>query len=278
MERSETIGLFLALFISIVFLGSYIGPIAPISFSLALGSSMFPTISNGDMLVCVSKYLSPIKPGDIAVYKKGGEYIVHRVLYINGSYVVFKGDNNMVPDEKVPASNVYFKVVAILPPYIWVPLFSIGLSLYGVGLILGRKRGKTAKEIEVYSVSTILYFTSISAIVILLAVNSLSATPLYLVKPNPLPKITEFSFDANTLQIHFDNPIRGNITCSGVIDGKAVPLSCARSGSQVVIDVSPLKERCNGLCPVQIVVTYKVDSPYNVVVKYPIATTVAGER
>ena len=274
---SDKVWIVLLLTVSFMLIGSHLGPIIPVTFSLAEGSSMFPSIVNGDMLVCVSKYIAPIHPGDIAVYKKRGEFVVHRVLAIKGDKVLFRGDNNMIPDDPVPMSNVYFKVVMVLPTYVWVPLIGVALSSYGVFLIMKRRESESSQsdEAEMYSLSVIVYFIGIAGIVILLSINTISTTPLRFVKPNPLPTIEVVEIKKDTIIVHFTNELHGSVSCDAVIDKRLIPLNCANKGKTVVVDTSSLRDVCStALCVVHVTINYNVETPYNVVVHYSFSTAV----
>lgn len=270
MEKTEVAGLVIVFLMLIMLLGNKLGPILPVALSIAVGSSMFPTINNGDLIVAVSKQLTPIEPGDIAIYKKDGVYVVHRVLSINDNYAVFKGDNNVVPDERVPISSIYFKVVGALPLHIWVPLFSGALSFYGVILIM-KRRASRAGEVEVYSLVSVLYFVAIVAAIVLLSVNLLTDTSAFLVKPNPLPTVESLTPSTRAITVVFDAPLNGYVTCSGVVDGKEVQVPCLSEGNRVKIDILELVRICaSSVCPTKLIINYHVNSPYNVTVSYSI--------
>ena len=72
-------------------------------FAVVEGVSMEPLFHTGDLVVLVKKSPEEIEVGDIVVYKSGGKYVIHRVVY---KYVgpsgdvcfVTKGDNNLLPD------------------------------------------------------------------------------------------------------------------------------------------------------------------------------------
>ncbi|MDD3089986.1 MAG: S26 family signal peptidase, partial [Candidatus Omnitrophica bacterium] len=80
------------------------------------GESMLPFIRALD--ICVSKHAEAwlIKKGDIIIYEKAGDRVVHRVIAVdipNGSVVV-KGDNlPLGTQESVPFSKVEEKVISI---------------------------------------------------------------------------------------------------------------------------------------------------------------------
>jgi len=62
-----------------------------------VGSSMLPTIHDGDYLV-IDTTPESIELGDIIVYKHNNELIGHRVIKITSEGYIVKGDNNPAPD------------------------------------------------------------------------------------------------------------------------------------------------------------------------------------
>jgi signal peptidase len=72
-------------------------------FAVVEGSSMEPLFHTGDLVVLVKSPPEEISVGDIVVYRSGGKFVIHRVVY---KYVgpggetcfVTKGDNNVLPD------------------------------------------------------------------------------------------------------------------------------------------------------------------------------------
>lgn len=84
--------------------------------------SMLPTLHVGDLAIAVGA--SEIRPGDIIIYAANcpalpREDIIHRVIAINNSYVITKGDNNAtnpIPDPcPVSFRQIKGKVVLVLP-------------------------------------------------------------------------------------------------------------------------------------------------------------------
>ena len=280
MRRAEKIGIIIVVLTILAIVGTRIGPIMPVTINIAIGSSMFPTIENGDMLVGVSKYIASIKPGDIALYKENGEYIGHRVIAVTDEYVVFTGDNNLLPDGKVPVSDVYYKVILTIPPYIWVPLFSSTLSAYGVFLMWMNNKKEQENEADVYSVTILIYFIALLAFSIGLVIISLSTPISLFVKPNPLPTIESYSENGSSLVVSFTDKIDNNPECRATISEKNIdiPLVCNKiEDNKIIIDVSPIIKQCKSSCITQIEINYRVNNPYyNVTVSYPITTVVTG--
>jgi len=77
--------------------GRYIGP--------TVGVSMLPMLKNRRDTIVVARKTERLKPYDVALYKRGDVYILHRVLEtIDGGYII-RGDN-CYSDETVPEEAV----------------------------------------------------------------------------------------------------------------------------------------------------------------------------
>lgn len=65
--------------------GKYVGP--------TVGVSMLPMLKNRRDSIVVVKKTTRLKPLDVALYKRGNDYVLHRVLQpIDGGYAI-RGDN-----------------------------------------------------------------------------------------------------------------------------------------------------------------------------------------
>ena len=77
--------------------GVYIGP--------TVGVSMLPLLKNRRDTIVVRPKMERLKPLDVALYKRGEAYVLHRVLEpIEGGYLI-RGDN-CYADERVPEQAV----------------------------------------------------------------------------------------------------------------------------------------------------------------------------
>ena len=77
--------------------GVYVGP--------TVGVSMLPMLKNRRDTIVVKPKTERLKRLDVALYKRGEAYILHRVLQaVDGGYII-RGDNCYV-DENVPESSV----------------------------------------------------------------------------------------------------------------------------------------------------------------------------
>ena len=65
--------------------GVYVGP--------TVGVSMLPMLKNRRDSIIVAKKTERLKPLDVALYKRGDDYVLHRVLKpVDGAYII-RGDN-----------------------------------------------------------------------------------------------------------------------------------------------------------------------------------------
>ena len=77
--------------------GKYIGP--------TVGVSMEPMLKNRrDTIVVVAKE-ERLKPLDVALYKRGEDYVLHRVIAVTDNGYIIRGDN-CYADERVPEKAV----------------------------------------------------------------------------------------------------------------------------------------------------------------------------
>lgn len=78
--------------------GIYVGP--------TVGVSMLPMLKNRRDTIVVKPKTERLKRLDVALYKRGNDYVLHRVLSpIEGGYLI-RGDN-CYADENVPEENVF---------------------------------------------------------------------------------------------------------------------------------------------------------------------------
>lgn len=77
----------------------------------AHGSSMTPFIRDGDVLI-VAPLSSPLRRGDVVPFinPANNELLVHRILDISREGCLLKGDNNSVPDGRIPTSAIIGRV------------------------------------------------------------------------------------------------------------------------------------------------------------------------
>lgn len=77
--------------------GKYVGPTS--------GVSMLPMLKSGRDTVVIVKKTERLKPLDVAFYRRGGKYVLHRVIKpLDGGYLI-RGDN-CYSDELIPEKDV----------------------------------------------------------------------------------------------------------------------------------------------------------------------------
>lgn len=59
------------------------------------GVSMLPFLKQNKDNVVITKVDKPIEKYDIVLYKSKGNYVLHRVININGDDLIIKGDNTI---------------------------------------------------------------------------------------------------------------------------------------------------------------------------------------
>lgn len=73
--------------------------------STTRGVSMRPMLKSGRDVIVVLPKTERLKPYDVALYRRGESYVLHRVIGVTGSGYVIRGDNTY-SDEIVPESAV----------------------------------------------------------------------------------------------------------------------------------------------------------------------------
>lgn len=73
--------------------------------STTRGVSMRPMLKSGRDVIVVLPKTERLKPYDVALYRRGESYVLHRVIGVTDSGYVIRGDNTYT-DEIVPESAV----------------------------------------------------------------------------------------------------------------------------------------------------------------------------
>lgn len=81
--------------------------------AVVLTGSMEPTIMEDDLIVVAEQ--DSYETGDVVVYQSGSMLVVHRIVEMDGTTVITKGDANLAADEPIDASVIKGEVIAILP-------------------------------------------------------------------------------------------------------------------------------------------------------------------
>jgi len=79
----------------------------------APGWSMYPTIRDGDAITVVPLGPSPVRVGDVVLYRKGPAAIAHRVIGVRPAGFVMRGDAARTCDGPIEPAQVLGRVSAI---------------------------------------------------------------------------------------------------------------------------------------------------------------------
>ncbi|MBL7208962.1 MAG: signal peptidase I [Dehalococcoidia bacterium] len=75
------------------------------------GDSMAPTLQDGDQVRIVASDPSKLQTGEVMMYvDAGNQIIIHRVVRVEGTMLITKGDNRDRDDPAVPFGRVLGKV------------------------------------------------------------------------------------------------------------------------------------------------------------------------
>lgn len=78
------------------------------------GNSMIPFIRSERDVVVLSSVPQTIEVGDILLFMVGGEYILHRLVGIDGDKLTFMGDGNLCRKEYCTRKDLVAKVTCII--------------------------------------------------------------------------------------------------------------------------------------------------------------------
>lgn len=144
-------GILALLFISITILF-----VSPAQFLKANGSSMKPTINDGDAIIVIPTSEKDIKIGDVISYNRGGWIITHRVIDKENGKIITKGDNLSNKDPYlVDPSEVIGKHLLTIPylgqilVYLSSPIGFILLVLIPGGLLVFNEARKLQKNYRI---------------------------------------------------------------------------------------------------------------------------------
>lgn len=85
---------------------------------MAKGTSMLPFIIGGrDSVILRKEADGSFLPGDIVLARRSpGNYVLHRIVAVNGEEVTLRGDGNVSGTETVSVKDILGKVMAIVGP------------------------------------------------------------------------------------------------------------------------------------------------------------------
>ncbi|MEM1981979.1 MAG: S24 family peptidase [Candidatus Hadarchaeales archaeon] len=81
-----------------------------------MGSSMYPSLTENDLLLCVEEDPANLRIGDIVVYRYEGTLVAHRIVGFWENGVVTKGDAPEAWEEhRVGWEDIRGRVMGVLP-------------------------------------------------------------------------------------------------------------------------------------------------------------------
>ena len=101
------------------------------------GISMLPVLFSEDIVYFNKTYFNRLKNNDVILVKKNHHYFTHRIIYKIKSYLITKGDNNLLSDGKIYPSQVIAKAIKI------------------------KRQGKTINIEDLYLFQSTLYFQEV---------------------------------------------------------------------------------------------------------------------
>ena len=70
------------------------------------GFSMRPLLRQGQDLFIVEKADPPFYPGQVILFRRGNQYVLHRIIRANQDTYTALGDNSVMPDENIRPSDI----------------------------------------------------------------------------------------------------------------------------------------------------------------------------
>lgn len=125
--------------------------------AVILSGSMEPALSIDDLIIV--KKCDDYDIGDIIVYQRNYELIVHRIVGIDGNNVITKGDANNIYDKAIDISSIKGRVILTIPvagkliEFIKSPIgIIITISLSVFLYIYSNKKEKKIYDIEIIEI------------------------------------------------------------------------------------------------------------------------------
>ena len=71
------------------------------------GISMLPTIVGGRDAVTIKRPTDKLKKSDIILYRrKSGQFVLHRIIDLDGDYYILCGDNEVYPEKNIKHNQI----------------------------------------------------------------------------------------------------------------------------------------------------------------------------
>jgi len=74
------------------------------------GASMIPAVWPGDVIHVRRSNPAELRPGQIALHRRYGSLVVHRIVRIEGNRIITRGDTLLEDDPAIPAVDVLGRV------------------------------------------------------------------------------------------------------------------------------------------------------------------------
>lgn len=123
--------------------------------AVVLSGSMEPELSKGDLIVV--KKTDSYEHNEVVVFQDVQSLVVHRIIEINGSTVVTKGDANNIADDPIDVSRISGEVVCAIPyagtfvEFVKTPIGTIliiGLAVLLLEIPRFQEKKKDIEELE----------------------------------------------------------------------------------------------------------------------------------
>lgn len=83
--------------------------------------SMWPALKTGDLILIEGVTKQDLKKGDVVVWRNEGGFTIHRIVTLNDSTAVTKGDANFKEDEPVAYEDIIGRALLFHGSYARVP-------------------------------------------------------------------------------------------------------------------------------------------------------------
>lgn len=126
------------------------------------GISMLPMLRQNRDLVIIEKPQGRLKKYDVALYKRGSKYVLHRVISVREKDYVIRGDNTYKPEYGISDKNIIGVLKMFVRDgkeinienkkycayvYFWCAIYPIRLFYKKVRSFLGKIKRKFSKTI-----------------------------------------------------------------------------------------------------------------------------------
>jgi hypothetical protein len=82
------------------------------AYSRIVGTSMLPTLASGDIILI--RPCGTPRPGDVVTFVRAGRLITHRLVFLDDTGLVCRGDNRLHPDSLVPSHALIGRVAEVV--------------------------------------------------------------------------------------------------------------------------------------------------------------------